>query len=292
VIITNKHELPEVFVNMVKLDGYSKGKADISATEMLNSPRIVQLRKKHFDEIEIDVADNYYSIVGTAIHHVLEKGRGENDISEERLFVNLQGWVISGAIDMQIVHADGSVTIQDYKTTGVWGVMNEKIDWEYQLNIYAWLVEKVKGVPVRNLQIVALIRDWSRRDSQTKEGYPQAPIKIIPINLWPFEDRETFILNHIKEHSNSKLDYELYGTLPECTPEQMWEKPTTYAVMKEGNKRATSVHDTEAEAQEALKTVKGVVNIVIRPGERSRCENYCSVNKFCNQYQKYLEEKQ
>jgi len=62
--------------------------------------------------------------------------------------------------------------------------------------------------------------------------------------------------------------------------------------MKDGNKRATSVHATEAEAQEALKAVKGKAEVVTRPGERTRCETFCQVNKFCTQYQQYLQEKQ
>ena len=82
------------------------------------------------------------------------------------------------------------------------------------------------------------------------------------------------------------------GSLPPCTPDQMWEKPTSYAIMKEGNKRATSVHTSVLEAQEALTTVKGKAEIVTRPGERTRCETFCQVNSFCNQYQQYLQDKQ
>ena len=190
VIITNKYNLPQTFVNIMKRPTYSKGKANISATELISSPRIVQLRKLHEDKIETDVADMVWSIFGTAIHGVLEHGKDENHLIEERLHANVDGWSISGAIDLQIINEDGTVTINDYKTTGAWAVMNEKIDWELQLNIYAWLVEKVKQVPVKKLEIVAIIRDWSRRDAAIKEAYPDAPIKVIPIALWSFELRE------------------------------------------------------------------------------------------------------
>ena len=50
-IITNKYNLPQTFVNIMKRPTYSKGKANISATELINSPRIVQLRKMHEDKI-------------------------------------------------------------------------------------------------------------------------------------------------------------------------------------------------------------------------------------------------
>jgi len=247
-IITNKYNLPQTFVNIMKRPTYSKGKANISATELINSPRIVQLRKLHEDKIETDVTEMVWSIFGTAIHGVLEHGKDENHLIEERLHAKLDGWSISGAIDLQIVNEDGTVTINDYKTTGAWSVMNEKIDWEYQLNIYAWLVEKVKGDKVSKIEIVAIILDWSRRDAALKPGYPDAPIKVIPVQLWPMDQREAFIRERIKEHSNALFDLETGDELPFCTPDQTWEKPTTYAVRKTGNVKARNVCATEEEA--------------------------------------------
>ena len=213
-IITNKYNLPQTFVNIMKRPTYSKGKANISATELLNSPRIVQLRKLHEDKIETDVSEMVWSIFGTAIHGVLEHGKDENHLIEERIHAVVDGWSISGAIDLQIINKDGTCTINDYKTTSAWAVMNEKIEWEHQLNIYAWLVEKVKGVTVSNLEIVAIIRDWSRRDAAVKQGYPDAPIKVIPIQLWPFEDRQKFIEDRITEHSNALFEMETGEELP------------------------------------------------------------------------------
>jgi hypothetical protein len=90
---------------------------------------------------------------------------------------------ISGAIDLQIITGPETVSVRDYKTTSSWAVMNEKIEWEQQLNIYAWLVENVKGKIVDSVGIVAIIRDWSRREAAKNPDYPQAPVKEIPINL-------------------------------------------------------------------------------------------------------------
>jgi len=56
-IITNKFNLPQTFVNITKRPTYSKGKANLSATELINSPRIVLLRKAHEDKVETDVVD-------------------------------------------------------------------------------------------------------------------------------------------------------------------------------------------------------------------------------------------
>lgn len=284
--ITNKHGLPEVFVNLLTRSPYSKGKAHLSATELLSSPRIVQLKKRHFDDIEEDVSDRIFALFGTAMHSILEDGKTSNAIVEQRLHVNIDGWDISGAIDLQEPNKEG-ISISDYKTTGAWAVMNEKLEWEQQLNIYAYLVEKVKGIPVKDLKIVAIIRDWSRRDAQTKEGYPEAPVKSISISLWPFEERENFIKERISLHSNALLASETGEDILFCTPSEMWEKETTYALKKIGNKRATAVYQTLEEAQEKASTG---FEIETRKGERTRCKDYCQVNKFCNQYQTYLKD--
>ena len=265
-ILTNKYNLPQTFVNITKRPTYSKGKAHLSATELINSPRIVQLRKKHEQDIEVDVADMVWSIFGTAIHGVLEHGKDENHLVEERLHAEFEGWSISGAIDLQIINEDGSITINDYKTTGAWSVMNEKLDWEYQLNIYAWLVETVKKVPVKNLEIVAIIRDWSRRDAAMKEAYPDAPIKVIPIQLWPYEMRENFIRSRLAKHSDAVFQIDTGEDLPPCNDDEMWSKPTTYAVKKKGGVKARNVCSTLEEANRKLAEYGKDYEVEVRPG--------------------------
>jgi hypothetical protein len=165
--------------------------------------------------------------------------------------------------------------------------MNEKIEWEQQLNIYAWLVEKAKKTVVTDVGIVAIIRDWNRRDSTNREGYPEAPVKELPVRLWTYEERENFIQDRIAKHSACEFAVESETPLPECTPEEMWEKQTTWAIKKEGGVRAKSVHSTKEEADVAL--TKGYV-IEVRPGERTRCANYCQVKNNCIQWKNYQEE--
>jgi hypothetical protein len=293
---TNKFNLPQTFVNVIHRPTYSKGKAHISATEIINSPRIVQLKKKYWDEIEQDASEMVWSLFGSAVHNILEHGKGENHVVEERLHLEFEGWRISGAIDLQEVEPNGTITISDYKVTGAWAVMNEKDDWHRQLNIYAWMVEKVKKVPVGKLQIIAIIRDWSARDAQTKENYPNSPVATIDIPLWTFEEREKFMTKRIYEHGTALFEMETDGDLPECTADEMWEKKTSYALKKDGNVRAKSVHETQEAAEEALVKALGTAkknegfSIEIRQGERTRCKSYCQVASFCNQYQNYLKE--
>ena len=50
--LTNKFNLPETIINVIKRPTYSKGKAHISVTELMTAPQIVLLKRKHWDEIE------------------------------------------------------------------------------------------------------------------------------------------------------------------------------------------------------------------------------------------------
>jgi hypothetical protein len=134
---------------------------------------------------------------------------------------------------------------------------------------------------------VAVVRDWSRRDAASREGYPEAPIKELPIKLWPMEEREQFILDRISKHSACEFAMETGEPLPDCTPEEMWEKPTVYAVRKIGGVRAKSLHESEGEAKQAIESLGKGYEIEVRPGERSRCANFCSVNTYCQQWQEY-----
>ena len=168
--------------------------------------------------------------------------------------------------------------------------MNEKQDWHNQLNVYAYLVEKEAKKPVKALQIVAIVRDWAARDT-VKESYPQSPIVTIDIPLWPMEKREAYIRERVHQHSAAYFAMETSGELPECSEDDMWEKPTMYAIMKVGGVRAKSVHKTLEEAQHALNQVKGY-NLEVRPGERTRCAKFCQVSEFCTQYKQYLETKE
>jgi len=276
-------------MNVLDRPTYSKGKAHLSVTQLLNSPKIVALTKKFEDEIEQDASDMVWSIFGSAVHNILEHGKDEEHIVEERLHKEYDGWHISGAIDLQILNPDG-IDVKDYKTTSAWAVMNEKIDWENQLNMYAGLVEDVKQVPVTSVGIVAIIRDWSRREAGTREGYPEAPVKEIPIRLWTKEERNAYISSRVALHSACDFALETDGALPDCTPAEMWEKPNVWAVRKIGGKRAHSLYETEDLANAALTELGKAYEIEVRQGERTRCGNFCPVSTWCNQYQTYLKE--
>lgn len=276
--VTNKFGVPAPLVTLASREYYSKGAAQYSVTELLSPPRLRRLREQHEDAIEQDVTDMMWSMLGSALHVVMERGQTENHITEERLFADVDGSTISGAIDLQ-QEKDGGVIITDYKFTSAWSVMREKKEWIEQLNVYKWLVETVKRRRVDGLQICAFIRDFNRHES--KEGYPAAPIQVLQIPMWTTVEAEQFVRKRLDLHRDAKFAQDLGEPLPECSPEERWQSETTYAVKRDGRKTAIRVFSTEQEAKELAEKEKGYVEV--RPGEPRRCLGFCPVSAWCDQ---------
>jgi len=284
--ITNKYNVPETLMALATKEYYSKGKADFSVTEIISPPQIQRLRKKYHEQIEQDVSDMLWSLLGSALHVVAERGQTQNHITEERLHVEIDGVVLSGAIDLQKTTESG-IIITDYKFTSAWAIRQDKFEWEAQQNIYAWLVSKAKNQTVSGVQICALIRDWSRRDASQKADYPPAPIQVLELPLWPLEKTEAYIRERLEAHRNAKVADDWGDALPECTEEERWIRTTQYAVKREGMKTAVRVLDDLKEAEAWAEKEKGFVDI--RKGESIRCvNNFCGVNQWCKQYQASL----
>jgi len=286
--VTNKHNVPETLVALATRDYYSKGKADYSVTEIISPPRIQRLRRQHHEEMEQDVSDMLWQLLGSALHVVAERGVADNHITEERIIADIGDVKLSGAIDIQRVTDEG-IIITDYKFTSAWALRQDKPEWEAQQNIYAWLVEKVKGQKVIGVQICALIRDWSRREASVKADYPQAPIQVLELPLWPLEKTEAYIKERIDAHRMSKVQADWGDELPPCTDDDRWVRETKFAVKREGRKTAIRVFDTQHEADELAVKENGYVEV--RKGEAIRCTgNFCGVAQWCSQYQQSLKE--
>ena len=294
--ITNNFGMPQPFVDFAINDKYSKGKADISVTTLIDSHKIRLMKEKHDHQIEVDAVDMVWALFGTAVHSVLENSKqSEDSITEERLYSTVSGWVLSGAVDRQEIK-DDNITIVDYKVTSVWSVIYGKPEWENQLNCYAYLVNDKHAFnksKVTNLKICAILRDWNRRDAERKEDYPKAPIVFVDIPLWDHEKASKYIISRMALHQEAQILADVHGDLGLCSAEEMWKKNDTWAVKKKGQKRALRVLDSEEEAIKYIEwhnetdkayTKKTDLEIEFRGGEYTRCGNYCSVADFCNQY--------
>ena len=282
--ITNKYHVPEPLVTLASREYYTKGASQYSVTELLSPPKIKRLREQYNEQIEQDVSDMLWQMLGSALHVVMERGVTPGYITEERLFYDVDGVTISGQIDLQKETSDG-IEIMDYKFTSAWAVMQDKVEWAEQLNVYAWLVHKVKGKNVTGLRICALIRDFSRHDK--REGYPDSPVHMLEFPLWDTEITERFVKERLHLHQLSKMQFELGEELPPCTPDERWMSETVYAVKREGRKTAIKLFTSIEEAQDRAVKEKGYVET--RLGEPKRCAgNFCGVAAHCDQYSEWL----
>jgi hypothetical protein len=280
--ITNNQNLPAPVVALLTRNYYSKGSSQYSVTELMSPPKIRRLREQYDDQIEVDVTSLLATQFGTFMHGKLEAKEIEGYTNEERLYADVDGITVSGAIDLQQDVA-GGVVIIDYKFVKAYSVMMNKSDWEAQLNVYKWLVETVKHKKVVGLQICAFIKDFSKFET-SKEGYPQAEAVMIDIPIWDAVKAETYVRERLEMHRHAKMAHDFGEELQPCTNEERWQKETTYAVKREGRKTAIRVFKTIEEANELAEKEKGYVET--RAGEFTRCAgNYCGVAEWCGQYQ-------
>lgn len=280
---TNKFDLPQAFENFDKVHAYSKGDADISATTLIDSPKIDLLKRNNYREIESDISDNIMRILGTAVHAILQDGAGEGDRVEERLYAKFGDVTLSGQIDL-MSPVQGGFLLQDYKTCGSFAVQASpegRSEWVRQLNVYATLAEE-NGIDVVGLEVVAIIRDWTASGLKRYSDYPPNPVVRIPIPLWESADRRLYIEERLRQHEVSTED-------SLCSNEERWARPTTFAVHKKSkgalSKRAVRLFDSMAEAGSYVLSARGEHETVRRPGENARCVgDYCGVSKFCKQW--------
>ena len=271
--LTNKIGLPEALVNAVRNDGYSRGAADISVTQLIDSPFIRHLRQQHASELTEDVSDRIWSLMGQSIHAILERAN-LSGLVEQRLFADVAGKKLSGQFD----HLENGV-LTDWKMTSVWAVVYGKPDWGKQLNVLAYLC-RLKGLTVNSLQIVAILRDWSKSKAGKEDNYPDTQVVTIPITLWTPERQEEYVLERINAHFHD-------GT-PPCTDDERWVKPGKFAVMKKGRKSALRLLDSKEEAEKWVVENGEGTEIVERPATFNRCELFCNVNQFCPVWQQVM----
>ncbi len=272
--ITNKWGLPEPLVRAVSFSNYDRGESDYTVTELVGPPRIAALKRIHDDDIVEDASELLYRLLGSAGHEVLRRASSDG-IVEERCTVEISGKKVSGQMD----YAVPEKALIDYKFVSLWAILEGvKPEWEQQLNCYKFLGNQY-GVEINDLKIIAILRDWSKAEAARKPDLPQGQVVVLPVRIWPNDVIERWIINRIKLHEEAR-----FGLLPLCTAEEMWERPEKYAVKKKGNIRATKVLDTKDEAIRDLVTRGPGYEVEVRPAERPRCENYCSVSEFCEQF--------
>jgi len=286
-----------------------------TVTQLIKPPGMVRLEREHWDEIEIDAVNRIWMLLGSAVHKVIElAGENEEYFTEERFSAQLDGHKIGGGVDLIYPIPPSYVgrwaykqlyCIADYKLTSVWAWIygDRQAEWEAQLNAYAWLArpdESVSppgpGFRIARLENVLIFRDWRRGESLCHDGYPPHQTLVHNPRLWQAERTEQYLRNRLQM---LEATLALPSLAPDdmCTASERWEKPRSYAVMKDGVKRAVRRCETVEEARAVINRQANPdqYHIGYRPGGRVRCEakeQYCYVQQWCPQYQAYLKEKE
>lgn len=277
--LTNRLNLPLPIVRAIEHDDYYQP-GHISVTGLIQPTRIRQLSIRHQDVISIDVADRIWPLIGSNTHYILERAQVDNALQEQRLSIEVNGWTVTGQPDLYY-----NRTVFDYKITSVWRVLNGiKSDWEIQANLYAHLLRSYK-FSVEAAAIIAILRDWSKHQVSKSSNYPATQAVVLPVTVWDPIDASMYLEERVAMHqaAENMTDDEL----PICTPEERWEKATTYAVKKRGNKRAArvlpSMEEADAWARDNMKDKP--FEIEKRPGESFRCRHYCDCSNICGLFQ-------
>ena len=200
-------------------DPYNSGGANITVTQLIRSPRPVQLMKRHEEKLVDDISGRLWSMYGQLMHALLERALPSNQtdyILERRLFADVNAWKVSGQFDL---YERATQTLFGYKFVGAYAIKlalrEGRPEWEQQLNALAFLARK-NNIPVTNLKIIGCARDYSER----VEAEGLAPIETINFKVWPDEVAEKFVHDRVKMHQDAvALPDE---KLPECSREERW----------------------------------------------------------------------
>ena len=301
-IITNKHNLPEPLYRAIARD--VQPRTGFSITDVIQPPRMTQLTRRHWDEIKEDASDRIWVLLGSSIHYILSHAMGEEEKElgeasteemhgpepdrqrayfEQPLQAEIEGVIITAHPDARYNH-----TIDDYKITSVWNIIFQpkgRAEYHQQSNGYAYINYLVDGTIIKQLRIWAILRDWQANKLKSEPDYPRIPIVKINIPVWPLEQTKRYLETRVKLHKAAETLPD--GSLPLCMPDDMWQKPTTYAVMKPGKKSAVRVFTNEAAAITLSTKLGEGHQVQKRPGSRGRCERFCDVTHWCNQYKEY-----
>lgn len=287
--ITNKLNLPDMLQRAVERE-YTYRDKRYSITSLLDPDRVLMLKRRHNDEIEQDVSECIWMLFGTVTHYALETGIEcrENEYVEEHLeYTFPSGYTLSGIID----HVEDY--IDDYKTTSVWTVIygSNNEHWKKQLQMGAYLHYKEHGNWISKGRIIAILKDFNKKDSLLKDNYPKLPVQVINFDLGTPEEVEEWIVKRFKriEYLEKLSDLDL----PLCSMEERFNTGDKYAVKKKVWKKAFRVFDSLDEARELLieleRKYPGEYEIEERIGEDKKCKDYCSCCQFCPYYLEHFD---
>jgi len=274
---TNKLNLPESFAKFYKSTETKIIENRYSVTELLKPTQEIILFRKHANEVSCDIAECIPALFGTAVHELLEKNAPEGDYSEYKLEFSIFGKIIVGITDL--LSQDMKI-ITDYKTGTTSKVSRKDFnDFYYQGMMYAFGIFLNHNVKPQKLIFPILLKDWSKIKAASSPDYPKSPIYV-----WKYDIKDSdydnildFIKNKFKEIDEMKMH---------CSDEDRWYSGTKYAVYKKkDDAKAKKIFDTIEEAN-AFAQENSCEYVQTRLGEYTKCNYYCDVRPFCEQFNK------
>ena len=278
--LTNKHGLPESLVSAIRNDPY-RAVGNISTTRLISPYQVVALQKRYASGLSEDVSDLIYPLIGNNTHYIIERINVPNTVKEWRFYLMLNGWLLSGKIDLW---EDRVLT--DWKVTSMWSfTFGLKPEHETQMNVNAYLIRRSPYkdcLPIEKMQIVMVFRDWSKMKAMRDKTYLQSQVGVLGVPIWSNEKVCNYISVRIYEHQRLERISDKF--LPLCTPEERWEKPTVYKVKSKTRKTSYRNLGSMEKAEAWMEKNKKGEYIDTVLGESTRCEYFCNVNRYCNQY--------
>ena len=316
-------------------DLQNKPRNVFSCTEVCDSPKNKVLQRRHNHEATIDISDNLHSMDGSAIHYVLEMGNKASTtarLCEERIFIDLtdisahtmpkggsiqdQPWYFENHYYVSFkfdVYEEAEQCLEDYKRTSVWeakkGLKDARVQ---QLNINGYGM-RLLGFQVTKLRACLFLKDWSAAELRSQETsaqqkgyrceYPVIPYKEYEPAVWSDDECLKFLTKRVGLHLAAATLTDDH--IPVCTPEERWYNGETFAIIKEGNQKATKLIKAEdyENREQALATAEDLLRVYkeeckkpadaarykieVRPGNDARCNSdrrYCAVNQWCNHW--------
>lgn len=275
---------------------------DYSVTDLINPPRVVILNKRHKHEVIPPASSVIAAVMGTGIHNEIERLLKMAQVTDPRYMLERsvmdvfevndeERRLITGRFD--ILYDMKKMT--DIKTAKTWKKVFDPgmIDWHNQQNLYAYLLHR-RGVDVESINILCFYKDWMQGNALRDRNYPQSQVCEYNLTLWPFEDTGMYLMNQLARLVD--CEHLADDELPSCTRDERWERfpqgvTVQYAIMKNAkakraNKVCTSMDDAVAYARSS-KGLSAESFIEVRYAARKRCETYCAINGFCNDYKAY-----
>jgi hypothetical protein len=273
---------------------------DYSVTTLLNPVRMVQLLKRYGDKVEREPAKQISAFIGSGVHAAFEDSLKLQSLLDSRydvertVFDKIEDRLVAGKFDVLFDNKH----LYDIKTCKTWKKIFDPNmeEWHKQLNIYAYLLKR-RGVPIKSINIIAIYLDWQVKHKMNNPEYPPESVVEYELTMWEYDNTDAYLRERV---SAMKAAEEVPDdALPYCTNEEMWARDTdtSYAVMpQEGAARALKVCHSMQDAVEyarGSKSVRPAISYIeVRKPLRKRCEEWCDVNKFCNQYAAYLKTKE